>query len=150
LHNGEQRQRSWQEEFGDRFSSRWAAATASLAGGADWPDVSNWMAVASYMADAGQMLRESRWAAMVAAGQGDSLDEAARASAVAVDEKRVETIVAILEEGDHRADKAEKDWESFLKDTEKGASRTVTGLKVLKVAGAVAATVVTGGAAGAL
>ncbi len=150
MRNGEKRQRSWQEEFGGSFSSRWAAGTASIVGGADWPDVSNWVEVAKYMADAGQMLRESRWAAMLASGKGEQLDEAARMSAVALDEKRLESIVGILEEGDHRADKAEKDWQAFLKDTEKGASRTVTGLKVAKVAGAVAATYLTGGAAGAL
>ncbi len=150
VRSGEQRQRSWQEEFGGSFSSRWTAATASLAGGADWPDISNWVAVAQYMADAGQMLRESRWAAMAAAGQGDSLDEGARKSAVPLNEQRVGSIVAILEEGDRRVEKAETDWQAFLKDTEKGASRTVTGLKVAKVAGAVAATALTGGAAGAL
>ena len=148
LRYGEKRQRSWQEEYGGSFSSRWTAATASLVGGADWPDISNWVAVAKYMADAGQMLRESRWAAMAAAGE--SLDEGARMSAVPLDETRVETIVGILEEGDRRVDKAEKDWQAFLNDTEKGASRTVTGLKVAKVAGAVAATYLTGGAAGAL
>ena len=148
--NGEKRQRSWQEEFGGSFSSRWAAGVASIAGGADWPDVSRWSAVAEYMADAGQMLRESQWAAMVAAGEGASMDEAARRAAVPVDEQRVQAIVTILEEGDRRLDKAEKDWEAFLKDADKGASRAVTGLKVAKVAGAVAATALTGGAAGAL
>src|SRR5271170_1093819 len=148
--SGEQRQRSWQEEFGDSFSSRWAAATASVVGGADWPAISHWGAVSQYMADVGQMLRESRWAAMVAAGQGGTLDEGARKSAVPLDERRVQTIVSVLEEGDRRLDQAEKDWQAFLSDTEKGASRTVTGLKVAKVAGAVAATYLTGGAAGAL
>jgi hypothetical protein len=45
---------------------------------------------------------------------------------------------------------AEQDWQNFLKATEQGAARMVTGLKVAKVAGMLAATYLTGGAAGAM
>ena len=146
---GRQWQESWIKENGESFSSRWTAAAASIAGGADWPDLSEWGKVTATIAEAMQMVRESRWA--VLAAKGDSgLDEGARKAAVPLNEQRILDIVALLEKADRDGDKAWNNWVGFLKDTEKGASRTITGLKVAKVAGAIAATYLTGGAAAEL
>jgi hypothetical protein len=62
----------------------------------------------------------------------------------------VQQIVTILQEGDKNADHCLGRLKQFLDDTDKGASRTVTGLKVAAATGAVAATVLTGGAAAEL
>jgi hypothetical protein len=146
--NGRQMQESWQKEHGRSVVSRWTAATAATIGGADWPDPADWGKVSEKMTAAYLMLRESRWALM--ANKGETLSADARAAAKPLDAQRVQQIVTILQEGDKNADHCLGRLKQFLDDTDKGASRTVTGLKVAAATGAVAATVLTGGAAAEL
>src|SRR4051812_2481288 len=145
MKNGQQAQESWREEMGDSAGSRWAAAASSMVGGADWPDPGNWLEVDRQISGAFQMLRESLWSAMAA--RGEEIDAGARAQAKPLTAERMAEIVAILEKGDVAAAKAWDDWKQFLDKTDKGAARAVTGLKVAKVAGAVAITYLTAGAA---
>jgi hypothetical protein len=146
---GSKMQANWQKEMGERAGTRWAAAASSIVGGADWPDPKDWYTVEASMADAGQILRESLWAVM-AAKNDPELDAGARAQARPLTEDRLNEVVKILELGDHDADQAWTNWKNFIKDTDKGASRAVTGLKVAKVAGAIAVTYLTAGAAAEL
>ncbi len=143
---GEQAQRDWQQDVGSTWGGRWAAGTASLAGGSDFPPVEQWVKVTQEMADAFQMIRESRWAVMAA--QGRELDEGARRAAIPVTAERVQQIVAALERGDRELQACWHRWRTFLHETETGASRAVTGLKVARAGGAIAAAGLTGGAAG--
>jgi hypothetical protein len=146
MKNGAQMQESWRQEMGERAGTRWAAAASSIAGGADWPDPGEWYKVDKTIMDAFLMLRESLWAVMAARGDPD-LDAGARAMAKPLTEARVNEIVAILEKGDRDAEQTWNNWKNFLSDTDKGAARAVTGLKVAKVAGAIAITYLTAGAA---
>ena len=145
MKNGQQAQESWRKEMGSSFGTRWAAAASSVVGGADWPDPGNWLDVDRQIAGAFQMLRESLWAVMAA--RNEPMDAGAKAQATPLTEARMAEIVAILEKGDLAAAKAWDDWKRFLDKTDKGAARAVTGLKVAKVAGAVAITYLTAGAA---
>jgi hypothetical protein len=146
--NGRQRQESWQKENGRSVASRWTAATAATVGGADWPDPAEWGKVSEKMTAAYLMLRESRWAVM--ANKGEALSADARAAAKPLDAQRVQQIVTILQEGAKNSDRCADRLNQFLQDTDKGASRTVTGLKVAETTGAVAVVALTGGAAAGL
>jgi hypothetical protein len=146
--NGRQIQDSWLKEHGRSMSARWTVATAATVGGADWPDPAEWGEATQKMSTAYQMLRESRWDVMKK--KGETLSNDARAAAIPLDAKRVQTIVEILQEGANSTDHCFDRLKRFLKDTDTGASRTVTGLKVTAATGAVAATVLTGGVAAEL
>jgi hypothetical protein len=142
---GQDAQETWRKEMGAERGTQFAAAVSSLVGRADWPDPGNWLEVDKQIMDAFAMLRESLWAVMAARNQ--PLDAGARAQAKPLTEERMIEIVAILEKGEVAAAKCWDDWQRFLNKSERGAELTVTGLKVAKVAGAVAITYLTAGAA---
>ena len=164
MKNGQQAQEHWREEMGSSFGTRWAAGASmavadltdpidfeAIAKGSaakpsgDWPDPGQWLEVDRQIFGAFLMLRESLWAVMSA--RNERLDAGARAQAKPLTEKRMNEVVAILEKGDVAAAKAWDDWKRFLDKSERGAARALTGLKVAKVAGAVAIAYLTAGAA---
>ena len=164
MKNGQQAQEYWRKEMGSSFGTRWAAGASmavadltdpidfeAIAKGkatkpsGDWPDPGQWLEVDRQILAAFLMLRESLWAAMAA--RNEKLDEGARAQAKPLTEERMNEVVAILEKGDIAAAKAWDNWKAFLDKSERGAARALTGLKVAKVAGAVAITYLTAGAA---
>ena len=150
--------------MGSSFGTRWAAGASmavadltdpidfeAIAKGkatkpsGDWPDPGQWVEVDRQIFGAFLILRESLWAVMAA--RNEKLDAGAMAGAKPLTEERMKEVVDILGKGDVAAAKAWDNWKAFLDKSQRGAERALTGLKVAKVAGAVAITYLTAGAA---
>ncbi len=164
MKNGQQTQEYWRKEMGSSFGTRWAAGASmavadltdpidfeAIATGkkakpsGDWPDPGQWLEVDRQVLGAFLILRDSLWAVMAA--RNEKLDAGAAAQAKPLTEERVQEVVAILQQGEIAAARAWDNWHAFLDKSQRGAERAVTGLKVAKVAGAVAVTYLTAGAA---